>query len=254
MRTVRSSFALCALIGALMAGAHAAPLVVLDPGHNPANGGATSIRGTKEVTYNDRFVSELAPALRHAGWRVEITRQPGDAIGLVERAELADRLQATLFLSIHHDSAQPRYLVAVEAGGLPGYRTVKPIEGYSLFVSRENPQYSKSYRLATLLGRELRQLGRLPALHHAEDIPGENRPLLDRSLGIYEYDRLAVLRHGKAPAVLLEVGVITDRRDEAYVDDPGNRARMIRKIVRAFQRYLEESRDDDGRLDVCSGT
>jgi len=239
----QARFAACLLGFVLAFSAQAAPLVVLDPGHNPDDGGATSIRGTREVAYNDRFVRELAPALRRAGWQVAVTRDPGTPIGLVERAELANRLHAALFLSIHHDSAQPRYLEKVRQGGLVGYRTVKPIEGYSLYVSGENPCFARSRQLATLLGEQLRRLGRPPALHHAERIPGEGRPLLNRYLGIYRHDALAVLRHSQVPAVLLEVGVITDPRDEAYVNDSRNRGKMIRGIVRALQLFVREARD-----------
>ncbi|CAM5190921.1 N-acetylmuramoyl-L-alanine amidase OS=Castellaniella defragrans OX=75697 GN=HNR28_002633 PE=4 SV=1 [Castellaniella defragrans] len=241
----RVRLAACCLVwflwSALAFSAGAAPLIILDPGHNPDDGGATSVQGTKEVVYNDRFVGELAPALRHAGWQVVVTRAPGARIGLIERAELANRLHATVFLSVHHDSALRRYLMKVEREGRTVYQTLKPLEGYSLYVSGENPDFAQSYRLATLLGEQLRQLGRPPALHHAEKAPGENRPLLDKFLGIYRYDALAVLRHSKMPAVLLEVGVITDLRDEAYVDDPGNREKMIVKIVRALQQYRREA-------------
>lgn len=230
--------AACPLLAFLAAAATAAPLIVLDPGHSPDNGGATSILGTKEVTYNDRFVAELAPALERAGWRVRVTRGPKKDMDLVSRPDLANRLHAAVFLSIHHDSAQLKYLKPIHVGGVAAYETTEPIEGYSLYVSHENPQFAESFRLATLLGKQLRSLGRAPNLKHAERIAGENRPLLIRHLGIYEYDHLAVLRHAKVPAVLLEVGVITDRKDEAYVDDEANRQKMIERIVSGLRDFL----------------
>jgi N-acetylmuramoyl-L-alanine amidase len=223
--------------------AQAAPLIVLDPGHNPGQGGATSIQDTREVTYNDRFVGELAPALKQAGWRVTVTRQPAQHIDLLARARLANRLHAAVFLSIHHDSAQLQDLKKVQRNGLTGYETTVPIAGYSLYVSGKNAQYAKSLQLATLLGQELRSLGRPPTLYHAEKIPGENHPLLNRHLGIYRYDDLAVLHHTAMPAVLLEVGVITDRKDEAYVANAVNRKKMIEKIVAALQDYYEHIAD-----------
>lgn len=227
------------LLALLAATALASPLIVLDPGHSPDSAGATSIRGTSEVSYNDRFVAELAPALERAGWQVRITRGPKEDRDLVSRPELANRLHATVFLSIHHDSAQLKYLTEIHAGGVTAYETTEPIEGYSLFVSRENPEFTQSLRLATPLGEQLRSLGRAPNLKHAEKIAGENRPLLNRHLGIYEFDHLAVLRHAKVPAVLLEVGVITDRQDEAYVDDAANRRKMIEKIVLGLDEFVD---------------
>jgi N-acetylmuramoyl-L-alanine amidase len=218
----------------------AAPLIVLDPGHNPADGGAISIRGTREIGYNDRFVAELAPALRQAGWRVELTRSPDASVSLLDRAQLAGDLRATLFLSVHHDSVQLRCLRQVPQEGHAAYETLRPMGGYSLYVSGDSPAFAQSYRFARLLAGQLRALGRPPLLEHAGTACGEGRPLLDPWLGIYRYDDLAVLRHNAVPAVLLEVGVITDARDEAYVGDPANRKKMIEGIVRGIRAWLAQ--------------
>lgn len=229
------------LLMTLALAAQAAPLIVLDPGHSPGEG-ATSVQGIKEVAYNDRFVAELAPALERAGWRVALTRQPDQKLDLAARPRLANRLHADVFLSIHHDSAQLKYLRAIDVNGASAWETTQPIEGYSLFVSRENPKFAASLQLATRLGASLHALGRAPNLMHAEPIAGENRPLLDRELGIYEFNRLAVLRHAQMPAALLEVGVITDRSDEAWVSDAGHRRQMIEQIVEALAQYRSEVR------------
>ncbi|HEX7385912.1 MAG TPA: N-acetylmuramoyl-L-alanine amidase [Castellaniella sp.] len=214
------------------------PLIVLDPGHNPSDGGATSVLGTREVGYNDRFVAELAPALQQAGWQVKITRQPEESMSLIGRAQVANELRATVFLSVHHDSVQLRCLRQVQQNGRVAFQTLKPTSGYSLYVSKENGNFARSLQLATDLGEQLRALGRAPMLEHAGKTCGEGRPLLNPGLGIYRYDHLAVLRHNQVPAVLLEVGVITDVQDEAYVDVAANRKKMIAAIVRAMGEFL----------------
>ena len=219
--------------------AAAPPLIVLDPGHTPKQPGTLSARGIREVDYNDRFVEELAPLLHAAGWRVEITRARGQHISLNERADFANRLGADLFLSIHHDSTQPAFVTATKYAGRPAQRTTEPFSGYSLYVSELNPRHGASYAFAHLLAQQIRPLGRAPALHHANPAKGENIPLYDAHLGIYRYDKLAVLRRTKIPAVLLEIGVIPDAADEAWVSTPANRHAMqhaITRAVRAWQR------------------
>lgn len=250
-RTLRT--ATCCVLIAWSWAASAAPLIVLDPGHSPDQGGATSLTGVREVTDNDRFVAELAPALEHAGWQVRITRTPDENMGLAERPALANTLHAAVFLSIHHDSVQLRCLKEIRKGPPPVYETTKPIEGYSLYVSGENPEFRPSLELATLIGRQLRSLGRAPNLSHAEGKCGENRPLLNRALGIYQYDHLTVLRHSRVPAVLLEVGVIVDPKDEAYVDSAANRQEMIGKIVAALVQF-RASETEAGRFPRHPGT
>ena len=215
----------------------ATPLLVLDAGHTPQQGGALGIQGIYEVVYNDRFVAELKPALEQAGWRVLLTRTPEQNITLAQRAALANQHQAHLFLSIHHDSAQMHYLEAITVNGKPAYQTRQPIRGYSLFVSQLNPHFAQSQRLAETLGKQLYRLKRPPTLHHAEAIAGENRPLLNKQYGVYQYDQLAVLRQTTMPAVLLEIGVIVDKEDEAYISQASHRKAMIQAIVQALQVY-----------------
>ncbi|OSI11559.1 N-acetylmuramoyl-L-alanine amidase [Neisseria zoodegmatis] len=228
---------ICFLLLSLNAWATENPLLVLDSGHTPKHGGALGIKGQYEVVYNDQFVSKLQPELEKAGWKVMLTRLPEQEIGLSERAALANKNGAVIFLSIHHDSAQLKYLQEVEHNGQKVYQTTRPIRGYSLFVSGKNPEFIKSQKLAASIGKELRGLGRVPTLHHAEPIAGENRLLLDKTNGVYRYDELAVLRQTTMPAVLLEIGVIVDKQDEAYISQTENQRAMINAIVRALQPY-----------------
>ncbi len=209
--------------------------ILLDPGHTPAQGGATGIRGVREVHYNDNFSQKLALALRADGHRVTSTRTPSEEISLDQRAELANNSGADLFLSIHHDSAQAHYLEQFEVSGASAWRTKNPIRGYSVFVSRINPCYEASLAYAKSIAEQILVLGRKPTLHHAESIPGENRELLDSRLGVYRFDELLVLRKTRIPALLLEVGVIVDAQDELYVRSLGHQDAMIRAIVQALR-------------------
>ena len=225
---------------AAFAGDAEKPLILLDPGHNPPKGGAISIRGTYEFEYNDRFAAMLMQALQKAAFQVELTRQPAQSISLQERVALTNRLKPALFLSLHHDSAQPDYLDRFSGNGITAWRTKKKIAGYSIFVSQENALFGQSWLFAQQLGKFLSELGRAFSLHHAEPIPGENRVLLDEKLGIYRFDELAVLRKAEVPAVLLEVGVIVDPDDEAYVSDQKNQERMVHAIVNAISMTLRK--------------
>lgn len=222
------------------------PLIVLDPGHTPPVGGALGARGIYEFVYNDRFAAELKARLERHGWKVMLTRKPDEAVTLQERADLANRMRADLFLAIHHDSARPQFISRFTGRhGVEAQSTTEPFRGYSLYVSSLNPRYEDSFRFARLLARRILPLGRPPALYHADPVRGENRPLLDARLGIYLYDRLAVLRLTRVPAVLLEVGVIPDEVDEAWVDNERNRKAMEIAVVRAVLDYWRTSGGED---------
>ena len=166
-------------------------------------------------------------------------RQSGQEMALGQRPALANRLKADVFLSIHHDSAQLQFLEKKQTENGEVYEATRPIRGYSLFVSGQNPQFRNSYCLAESLGEEILALGCPPTLHHAEAVEGENRPLLHQRLGIYQYDGLAVLRKTAMPAVLLEAGVLVDRTDEAYVSNPHNQQALVEAVTRALRPWRE---------------
>lgn len=218
---------------------YAEPLLVLDSGHTPDAAGALGVRGIYEVEYNDRFVAELKPQLEAIGYQVILTRTPEQNISLQQRARIANQLNADLFLSIHHDSTNERYLIPTVVNNLPAQRTIEPFRGFSAYISNKNGSPFSSYCFAENLTKQILPLGRAPALYHADPIKGENRPLLNKEYGIYRYDNLAVLRLTKVPAVLLEIGVIPDEEDEAWVNNFQNRYNMQQAIVRAVADYQD---------------
>jgi N-acetylmuramoyl-L-alanine amidase len=106
--------------------------------------------------------------------------------------------------------------------------------GYSLFVSRLNPGLRESLACAQAIGGELRGAGYAPSLHHAEPIPGENRPLADAGNGIHYFDDLVVLKSTAVPAVLMEAGIIVNRDDELSLGQANTRKRLATAIADGF--------------------
>ncbi len=215
-------------------------MVVLDSGHNPPNGGALGSRGISEVVYNDHLTSQVYSRLSQTdAVSTYLTRIPNESLELLDRSEKANQLEADLFLSIHHDSAQTQFLKHNVVDGLTGWSSLKPIRGFSLFISRKNASFDQSFKFARLLADELLALGRRPTLHHAENIKGERKELLDSSRGIYRYDDLIVLKKTQAPAVLLEAGVIVDSHDEMWLAISENQKKMAGAIERAIHKFFE---------------
>lgn len=212
-------------------------VIALDVGHSLRSPGATSARGVPEFRFNQGLAAVVADALAAAGFRKGFVINADGRIGsLQERVAQADRRHAGLFLAIHHDSVQPRYLAEWTTDGVT-YRYSDQFHGFSLFVSGKNPRFTDSRRFATLTGQALTARGFTPTLHHAEPIPGEGRPLLDAVLGLYRFDDLIVLKEAGMPAVLLEAGVIPNRDEELKLTDPAYRQRIAAAIVAAAQEY-----------------
>ena len=129
------------------------------------------------------------------------------------RAKRANAARACLLISIHHDAVQARFLDTWNVNGQER-RYCDQFAGYSLFYSGKNAKTDASLALARRIGYELRAAGLSFTRHHAADIPGERRPLVDDTVGVYRYDGLAVLGTADMPAVLVEAGVIVHRQEE----------------------------------------
>ncbi|MCL4822467.1 MAG: N-acetylmuramoyl-L-alanine amidase [Vicinamibacteria bacterium] len=201
-------------------------------------GGATSASGIPEFHFNLAMARQLRDALLETG---EVDARVLDETGAPRapraRAEAAEALGATVLLSIHHDSVQPQFLETT-AGDGRALSFSDRFEGYSLFVSRAPAAHPAGHELAHHLGQALRAAGFVPTLHHAEDIEGERKPLLDSHLGVYAYDSLGVLRATAIPAVLVECGVIVHRQEEQRLLDAGYRRRMATTLAQGVLAHL----------------
>jgi N-acetylmuramoyl-L-alanine amidase len=76
-------------------------------------------------------------------------------------------------------------------------------------------------------------------LHHAEKIPGEGRHLMNKDLGLYEFDGLVVLKTAPMPAVLLECGVIVNRGEEAALEKLEVQHRIAAAAADAVIKFLQ---------------
>ncbi len=213
--------------------AHAAHVLV-DAGHGPERPGATGASGRAEYLYNQDLAAALVRALAALGDRT--TRVEGIGADIPPARRAAGAPDADLLVSIHHDSAQARYLRAGRAA---------EFAGYSIFVSDRNRRPAQSLRCARAIGAQLRAAGERPSGYHAEPIAGENHPFLDRRLGVHRYDGLAVLRTAPMPAVLVEAGVIVNPAEEARLGRPETIARLAWAIARGVRTCLEHPHAGD---------
>ena len=213
--------------------------VAIDIGHSKLDSGALSARGVPEYEFNQEVVRLLYTEMLHKGYTKSFTiSHNNEDVALVTRADIANRREADLLLSIHHDSVQPRYLRQWTFNGKRYFYSDK-YKGFSIFYSNKNGMPQKSLLFAGILGTEMLKEGFSPSLHHAEKIEGENRKLVDKNRGIYEYDDLIILKNAKMAAVLLECGIIVNRNEEEQLCDPTNRRKIVLAILRSLDSYCK---------------
>lgn len=212
-------------------------IVALDIGHTRAQPGAISATGIPEFEFNRRIVELVKERLAESKIAAPVVINPdGGPITLTERTRRAALAGAALFVAVHHDSVNDKYLQAQEVSGKKQFFSDR-FEGYGVFISRKNPDFAKSLALARLVGAELEK--NLPfATHHSEAIRGENRPILDSERGIYEYDDLIVLKTALMPAALVECGVIVNREQDLLLRQPAMQKIIADAIAAGIEQYF----------------
>ena len=224
--------------GLWLAPAAFAASIAVDVGHYLAEPGVMSARGVPEFDYNLRLALEISDSLRRAGHSTLLIGDDGMAEELGKRAPRAAGMD--LFVSIHHDSVQPRFLSSWESGGETLLYSDQ-FSGFSLFVSRLNSHTEASLKCASAIGAALRDAGFVPSRYHADPIVGENRPFADEANGVHFFDNLAVLKTARIPALLLEAGVIVNRDEELRMSDPAVRRRIAGAVLSAVSGCLDQS-------------
>jgi N-acetylmuramoyl-L-alanine amidase len=215
--------------------------IVLDVGHTAQSEGASSARNVPEFNFNLRLAKQIEARLKASGFaetRLLVTEGKARP-SLVRRVAAANDLRANLFLSIHHDSVPDKLLENWEFEGRKSHFSDR-FSGYSVWVSRDNPDFKTSLAFAELVAREMKAQGLQYAAQYTQAIMGRyQHPLLNKETGVYSYDQLVVLRTTRMPAVLLEAGSIINRDEEIKMQSPERRDIISSGVTAAVKEFCD---------------
>uniref|UniRef100_A0A973W9T8 N-acetylmuramoyl-L-alanine amidase n=1 Tax=Bradyrhizobium septentrionale TaxID=1404411 RepID=A0A973W9T8_9BRAD len=215
--------------------------IVLDVGHTAESEGAISARNVTEFAFNLRLARLIEERLKAEGFaETRLLLTEGRARpSLFKRVAAANNLHADLLLSIHHDSVPNKMLEEWEFEGKKSHFSDR-FSGYSVFVSRDNPEFKTSLLFAELVAREMKAQGLQYAEQYSQAIMGRyQHPLLNKETGVYSYDELIVLRKTSMPSVLLEAGSIINRDEELKMDSPERRNIISSGVASAVKEFCE---------------
>ena len=173
--------------------------VVIDAGHGGQDPGATSCTGYYEKMTNLQVATKLVRLLRQRGIKVVMTRDSDSFIELEERAAIANRNKAGLFVSIHGDSME---------------RSSE--RGFTIYVARSGSWASR--QAATAIAREMAKTG------------------LDNQ-GIRQAD-YKVLIYTEGPAVLVELGYLSNYQEAGLLRDSAFQDRLAQAIANGIIDFL----------------
>ena len=214
------------------------PIIVLDAGHGGRDPGATSVSGgitEKQLTL--ALAEELRDRLVERGRvRVAMTREDDRFLTLEQRTAVARRLGASLFVSLHTDSA-PNPL----ARGATVYSLsdVASDAEAARFAAAENrgallPRTDSSPVTAILADLAVRSEMNASA-GFAARLVGKSSGRFELRPNPHRFAAFHVLRRADTPAVLFEAGYVSNVDDEALLRSPGHRKAMAVALAQAIE-------------------
>ncbi|MCK5871880.1 MAG: N-acetylmuramoyl-L-alanine amidase [Methylococcales bacterium] len=73
--------------------------------------------------------------------------------------------------------------------------------------------------------------------HHSEKIKGENRKIINPIAGVYAFNDLIILKQSVLPTVLIECGIIVNRKDELKLSDEDYQDKLVNAIYQGIENY-----------------
>ena len=213
------------------------PIVVIDAGHGGRDPGATSVSGQvreKELTL------VLAQALRdelvrRGRVRVAMTRDDDHYLPLDDRAAVARRLNAAMFVSIHIDSA-PNPLA--RGASVYSLSDVASDAEAAQLAAKENGEAGRGPGAGTV-DTMLADLAMRSQMSASADLASR---LVNKAAGRVElrpnphrFAAFHVLRRAEAPAVLFEAGYLSNADDELLLRNPAERSKMVLALAQAIE-------------------
>lgn len=217
--------------------------IMIDPGHGGRDPGAVAF-GIKEKDINLRMSRILGKMLEEKGFRVLYTRTTDVFVPLEERTAMANAQKADLFISIHANAHPNPSTKGFEIYSLNLARTKDAVR----VAARENAVSSKQISDLQLiltdlmLNSKITESRELATKIHARTIQGVRRthPNLGDN-GVREAP-FYVLMGAKMPAVLVELGYLTNREESRLLNTDAylrTLAQHLAQGVLAYKDHIE---------------
>jgi len=207
-------------------------VIYLDPGHGGLNTGAIGHHGTHEKELTLDISERLRVLLESDGkHRVIMSRTDDSFVGLRERTRQSNAVEADAFISIHVNATispnvhgMETYFLAAGSADEESRALVLREEGY---VDLEQPQTDSLSRVihGLKLSGAQRESARL-ALRVLDRMVSSTRR---RNRGVRQAP-FAVLKEATMPAIVVEVGYLSNPTEAALLKTPEFRQRIARGI------------------------
>ncbi len=218
--------------------------IVIDPGHGGKDPGAIGKTGLKEKDVNLDIAKRLSNILKQQGAEVVLTRHADNFVSLTERAEIANRSGADLFISIHSNSSRVRslnglevyYVSTDESDSRRGYKTAQE----TLLNLDKSCFASDSLELKAILWDMIYTSSRAESVELSKGLCKTMKNNLGVKILGAKDANFQVLRLVYMPAVLIETGFLSNSGEESKLKNSYYRETIAESISEALCAFEKD--------------
>lgn len=228
---------------------HSLTKVVIDAGHGGKDPGAVGLKAQEKDIVLDvalrlgKLINDSLPDVSTI-----YTRDKDVFVPLNERATIANKSGADLFISIHANASADKKIYGAESYVLGLHRSKDNLEvaqkensvivmedDYSSKYEGFDPNSSESYIIFELMQNRYLDQSIMMAINTQKFFTSSNRE--DR--GVKQAGFL-VLRQTSMPSVLVELGFISNAQEELYLNSDEGKAELALSLYNSFKIYKEQ--------------
>ena len=225
--------------------------VVIDAGHGGHDAGAIGlVKGVKEKDLNLTVAKRLATKIQqnHPDVKVVLTRETDVFLPLQQRADIANRNHADLFISIHTNAAENRKAQGAETFILGTDRmednldvamrenAVMKLEDDQTVYQGFDPNSIESYIIFELMQNQYMD----NSLVFAELVQNQFVGTLHRANRGVRQAAFWVLLQSACPSVLVEMGFVSNAEEEKWLASEDGKNSIANGIYTALQQYYNK--------------
>jgi|GEM_PF-1340037 len=226
-------------------------MIIIDPGHGGKDPGAV-FKGSQEKLITLDVGKLLKDNLESLGYRALLTRAADTFISLADRPKFATHNKGNLFISLHCNAvAQPQ-----KSGHISGYVAYILREGESeedkALARRENEAMQSQAQAKNIAKTELSSLDWIVLEHELNQYSHQSERFAEKI--VQQFDGGKILKHRTGahqagffvlvgafmPAVLFEMGFITNTNDRNFMDSPQGKKDIAKRLSIAIDQFFKE--------------
>jgi N-acetylmuramoyl-L-alanine amidase len=218
--------------------------VIIDAGHGGNDPGAVGKNGLREKDVNLDIAKRLSDLLRAEGVHTVLTRSNDKFIPLSMRVNIANRSGADLFISIHSNANRSRALSGFEvyyvAPNISDSKRAAMTARSATLHIKDAALASGSQDLEAIIWDMIYTNSRAESIGLAHSLCRVMDSSIEANILGVKSARFQVLKGIRTPGVLIEVGFVSNLREERLLRSGAYRQRLATGILEGIREYAQD--------------